>query len=295
MALQHAGVAFGGRALTMAARGPTATAVPRSTPGGLSLDPHCAELRGLALGLRQAWRLTLPPADVPALSQLLSAQGLTLAVGPALALGPAGAMRLGDSGEWLLVVAASSELATACLQAELDNIARPLPASEDDKVERIAQTMAVHRQLGAAYGYPDCCIEAFCDAHSEVLHTARTGDNPIAILRAHLRSRQHLPLLDTLGDGVQRSPLRHLPCRFDCPASLALAERLRDDARQFGSPLAQVPEARPVAVLADGQLLRLEAGESLAALTQRARTAAAPGGRWPIVLPFGAPTPNGSG
>jgi hypothetical protein len=295
-ALDAAGVPFDGwHARPGRAAAPTetgsATAFAASsdlTSSGRSLDPQCAELRGLALGLRQAWRMTLPAGELANFRQFIAAQGLAVAVGPALQLGPAGAMRLANEGEVLLVVAARPELAAACLQAEVDNIARASPTTPAAIAAHLSQTLAVHRQLGAAYGYPSCCVEAFCDAHTEVLHTARDGDNPIAILRAHLRSRRHLALLDTLGDGVQRSPLRHLPCRFDCPASLALAERLRDDARQQGSSLARPPEPTPVAVLADGRMLRAEAGESVAALTARARAMLAASGRWPVLLPFSA-------
>lgn len=242
---------------------------PRPEPsGGLGFDATCAEIRGLHLGLRRAWRLSLQDADLPRFRALFEPLGYTVAVSPMhLAMVVGGTMRLVDGqnpdAERLVVVAREPDVAAACLQDELGNLTRAVPTQAHEFVDDLEETLAIHRRLGAAYGYPPCCVEAFCDAHAEVVNTSRLADNAIALLRAHLRTVRHDALLDTLGGPATQglfTPLRHLPCRFDCPESLRQARALLTDLRTLHpgrAHLAETQQALPVIVLADGSFLRV--------------------------------------
>ena len=120
-------------------------------------------------------------------------------------------------------------------------------------------TLETHRRLGFAYGYPACCVDAFCDAHVETVlrrhvwrsalgHDTNTavvsddghepedpvdwGDNGLAIARAAARTDHFDPRLAAIPGALgasAASTLRHLPCRFDCTASRDLAEALLAD------------------------------------------------------------------
>lgn len=249
--------------------------VPRALPpeplpplDGPGFDPMCAEARGLHLGLRRAWRLGLQDRDLPRFRAVFEPAGYTVVAShQRLAMGVGGTVRVvakaEPDAERLVVVSRDTDLAHACLRDELGNLERGIPDSASGFVEDLDATLAVHRRLGEAYGYPRCCVEAFCDAHAEVLHTDRLADNAIALLRAHLRTTRHDALLDTLGGQAtpgSETPLRHLPCRFDCPDSLAQARALWDDLRQRHPLRVQQLESQPaqaVIVLADGSLVRV--------------------------------------
>jgi tetratricopeptide (TPR) repeat protein len=235
---------------------------------GPGFDPTCAEARGMHLGLRQAWRLSLKDGDLVRFRALFEPLGFTVAASTErLDMVVGGTLRVVEGrqpdAERLVVVSRDPEVAETCLRAELGNLGRVIPGTVPELVADLDATLAVHRRLGAAYGYPACCVEAFCDAHTEVLHTTRLADNAIALLRAHLRTRRHDSLLDTLGGPATdalTTPLRHLPCRFDCPASLALAHALLRDLRLLHPARAHQTETQPVhavVVFADGSFLRV--------------------------------------
>lgn len=247
------------------------TAAPALPPPRAStvFDPNCVELRGLHLGLRRAWRLSVPVADLPAFAQEIDRLGLHLqASDQPMAAQVGGRLRPARDGDArpaaLVVVARDQQTAAACLQDELDNLRRPPPRTPAQQQDDLRKTLEIHRRVGAAYGYPACCVEAFCDAHAEVVTTRRVADNAVALLRAARRSLRFDKRLQVLGGGLgdpTASPLRHLPCRFDCPASLTLAEALLADLRVH-HPLWLQQHAhhptRPALVLADGSFLWLQ-------------------------------------
>ena len=238
------------------------SASPRSDTAGLlgGFDRDCAELHGLRLGLRQAWRLALTQPQVQPFTAFIQSLGLQLARSQRLWAASAGGAWLepavdanATDDQYVAVVAQDLDLAEKLLALELENLSMAQGQS-GDHLQRALRTAANHRQLGAAYGYPSCCVEAFCDAHAEQLHRFRSSDNALAILRAHLRTQVHHRLLDTLfspTDTVLWTPLRHLPCRFDCTASLALARALLSDGPE--------PPAQAVILLQDGTIIRLDA------------------------------------
>ncbi len=266
-----------------------------TAPGATRAPP--AEVLGLLAGLRRAWRLRLPDRELPTWRASARRRGWAFAVAePAVATrpgghglrehghdGPAGhaAARLVILGPAVADVERALRLETEALAAPVDDGDGAGDARARLQPAALRRTVDRHRALGELYGYPACCVDAFSDAHLEVLlHTApRVGDNLAAIVRAARRSDAFVGLLDTLDGGAyasQRSPLRHLPCRFDCPASLDLAQRLRSlerDATERPDDAAAWQDAdapHDVVLLADGAMLRLAP----------ARHAPATPGRW---------------
>lgn len=248
-------------------RGSPAGEAPTAAPPRrqVSYDRAAVELRGLRLGLRDAWRLRVAPAEREAFAHEARQDGWHVAWSPQTYLAHAGGrlkpQKAGDlapassKGAHLLVVARSPELAAACVADELALLATEGPAAEQDAISAVAAMAEAHRRLGRAYGFPPCCVEAFCDAFAEVVYTRRVGDNAVAVLRAAQRSqrfdRRCFTLIAGLGQ-ANHQPLRHLPCRFDCAASIELASRLRGaEPDKAGGDLA-------VVVWADGSFAVLE-------------------------------------
>jgi hypothetical protein len=101
----------------------------------------------------------------------------------------------------------------------------------------------VHRTLGRAFGYPPCCVEAFV-ADNRVYETAGRpcwGVNPVHVDRICERSRGADARLNPFLRGTRALRLiEHLPCRFDCEPSRALA---RSVAREL---LRRAPALGPV-------------------------------------------------
>ncbi len=220
----------------------------------IAFDPGAAEVRGLGLGLRAAWRLRLRAGELEPFRQATRQHGLALAqshqpwtaqVGGQLAPRPEASGQVA----YLAVVARDVATAQRCLDWETE--LHQLDGRGDFR-SAVARMVGVHRQIGAAYGYPSCCVEAFCDAFVEVVTTDRAGDNPVAVARAAWRSLRFDPLLDTLTVELGErnvTPLRHLPCRFDCPASLELAGRLLAGTQR------PVMQPKTVVVLATGEVV----------------------------------------
>ena len=225
------------------------------------VDPACVEARGLALGLRRAWRLFVAPDDVAAYAEVFLPRGLFLASAAGVDAGVGGTVRARGQ-QVLLVIAQTQAEADACVADELDNLHRATSTVDMGADQRWHAIAQIHRRLGAAYGYPACCVEAFLDAHAEIVELARDTDNALPLLRAALRTRSFDPALlslpGLLGEEAG-SVLRHMPCRFDCPASQGLAQTLLADLEVHNLQwIARATPARPHVALADGSLLVLE-------------------------------------
>ncbi len=227
----------------------------------MSPDLSCVEARGLALGLRMAWRLRLPADQIDTWRVAFSGGDTAMSVSPAgYATVQGGVLRRSrESGAvHLVVIAVDEATARACLDDEIANADR----DEGDDPAAWAATIAAHRRAGRVYGYPDCCVAAFCDGWLEAMSTRQrvVSDNALLILRAHLRSQAWHPLLRAFGAGLGEetaSPLRHLPCRFDCSPSLALAQAIVADLRLISPAQAGRYEraaVHPIRLDADGSL-----------------------------------------
>lgn len=168
---------------------------------------------------------------------------------------PGGRLRVDSEGTALVVVAIDRPTAELCLELELENATR----QSSQRADMLAENARVHRVVGAQYGYPRCCVDAFCDAHTEaVIHASESetdscvSDNALQLLRAADRTAAYHPLLRAFGQGLgdtTASPLRHMPCSFDCADSIALAEALMHDLATSNSPLHRTYETAPVADL----------------------------------------------
>ena len=263
----------------------------------LSIDLACVEARGLALGLRQAWRFRLPTSHLQDFRQAFCGHGLHVAISeqPYREL-IGGRLELADadmaSCVHFLIVADSTAVAEQCLADEVDNADR----DERDEVGAVAQTLAAHRRLGAAYGYPTCCVQAFCDGWLEATQQRHreVSDNALLLLRAHLRSRSHHHLLRVFGGALGSdtpSPLRHLPCRFDCDQSVAMAESLLVDLRT-SNPSRHTRYVQgsvgPVWVETDGSTRSTDdPGADVGVSAPPPGPGSAMGDWFPLMLPFG--------
>ena len=264
----------------------TAHAAVRTPPP----DRTCVEARGLARGLRRAWRLRLPRQALRTWHRAMSSMKLHLAASKqTFALVEGGFMVPDRAGVHLVVISPDVELARQCLAVELSNVGR----AASETWEQLNATIRVHRMLGQAYGYPSCCVEAFCDAHVDaVLLGDAGGDNGLAIARAVARSEHFHPWLAALPGAfgvATKSTLRHLPCRFDCRASVAIAEALLDDLQALDRrrhALLSAGQQRALWLHADG---RVTANAPADVHPDDAAPAALwSGQRLPIELPFGA-------
>ncbi len=230
------------------------------------VDLDCVEGRGLALGLRRAWRLFLPLSEMSEFRRAFAARGWHVVAAATVDAGTGGVIRAAEDGDRVLtVVAVTAEDAATCLLEESTNLQRPQPHVLEDQRSRWQDIAESHRKLGALYGYPSCCVEAFVDAHAEIVEHARGADNAIAILRAALRTQYFDARLTSvpglLGEEAQ-TPLRHVPCRFDCPQSTALVETLLADLAVHNPAWFAQQQARaaePMIVFADGTCLSLVA------------------------------------
>ncbi|MCB9738302.1 MAG: hypothetical protein H6747_03475 [Deltaproteobacteria bacterium] len=253
-----------------------------------------AEAIGLASGLRDAFRLRILPADLPRWQAAVRRRGWACAVADEPVAASAGGRWESPAGAapvvHVMVVARDAARCAELLQIEQQ--AAHVAGLRD--AAAVAELLAAHETLGAAYGYPACCRRAFADAHLEVVAglAPRAGDNLVAIARAAQRSRAFDARLDVLEPGLmqpQRSVLRHFPCRFDCPASIALADALR----AAGAGAEDEAAARGTLVLHDGQLVRGRTLEQARAALDGVGVPHAPAGwstswsaRFPLWLPF---------
>ncbi len=224
---------------------------PQQRGGSVHFSPDCAEVRGLRAGLRQAWRLRLPLAAAPDFVAAAQADGWNVALSREpvhFRVGGHADLGADHNIEHLAMVGRDTELLQWLLADERALLDPPALAEPTD----LAAQLERHRRLGRAYGFPPCCIEAFCDAFVETLIDPQVSDNAWFLWRASQRTQHFEPRLAVLNALLGQpceSPLRHLPCRFDCAASLALAD-------QLGGGTAMV--ARPALVWRDGTFAWLD-------------------------------------
>lgn len=198
-----------------------------------------AELEGIAAGSRRgALRETVRAADVPALVAGLRAMGF--AADAIAAQGPHRPTldgRLERGTDHAVVGVAVDDGTLEALSAAQRSLRR---ASGREVAEQAAR-------VGSILGYPPCCVAAFRDLPDQ-------GDNRLLELLPYIRSTGPVhPLLVRFGAGALLSA--HFPCRCDCAASIAAAERslAHADAGHPGLGAAVLRElSRPVLSLGFG-------------------------------------------
>ncbi len=117
-------------------------------------------------------------------------------------------------------------------------------------------TAAFAWEMGRALGYPECCIEAFVSAGPR----ATTHD---LLRRAHARSRAFSWLLNCLNPASPFPLIPHLPCRFDCEASIVLARAVHGLLDRLFPGLAGTARAllrRPCLLLGPDRAVALSGG-----------------------------------
>jgi hypothetical protein len=200
-----------------------------------------ALLDGLKPGLR-LWR-----DDARALAELRAAErrGLATARTP---LPP------GPRGPQSIIYLARTPAAARALQALEAAIlpTRGVAALTAADVEQ-------HRGLGAALGYPACCIDAFVGRLGRGVTRLADGSSAhedfVAVAEAVARSRAMHARLNMFPRDHGSTWLSHVPCGFDCALSIAYAAALRA-AFAVREPAAAIALdaalAEPVAITRDG-------------------------------------------
>ncbi len=99
----------------------------------------------------------------------------------------------------------------------------PRPLSPDD--------LAAHRALGAALGYPPCCVDSFVArverGVTRLPSGARAHEDFVAASVALAGSATLSPLCNIFAAGRNSCWVSHVPCRLDCAASIAYATAVR--------------------------------------------------------------------
>jgi hypothetical protein len=183
---------------------------------------HEGEWLLLELGLKPVLRQALPEARMDAFAARCARRGLVFARG-----GSAGVGREAQAGD-LVYVARDLGLAEAARDVEAE-LLRAQRTALDDGARRRRDADAA-RALGELLGFPPCCVDAF-------VQVARDGRDEKAGMLEHAlaRSEAFHPRLNNLSLAAFHY-IGWSPCRFDCPASLAIADaaaaelRRRDEA-----------------------------------------------------------------
>ncbi len=208
-ATQAAGVAWTGWETLAKERAPVViVAEPNET----------LEEMAVRLGLRRVWRAELPLAE----AEVLGAHpppGLIVLPGAQITLDPETTLAFDAPGATMQILYLARDRA----DAEAARAADMAAATRDPE-----QLVTAHRELGQLLGYPECCVTAFLAAQ-----TARTAadaadvtEHAFAVLQAG-RGSQLFDRRLNFGSPIDDACfVRHVPCSFDCAASLAQVAEL---------------------------------------------------------------------
>ncbi len=183
-------------------------------------------LLALQAGLRQAWRVELLPEEAAEFRQWLSdhppgSRPWALAE---VTL-PAHGHRDDSPGRY---AAALRLLVVSCDPKTAAEVAGWEGRLRQPRLDP-AQVAQLHRSIGGAYGYPQCCTEAFVDL---ALRGRDAGlakpwsDVALGLAQAWLRTQHPDQRVQAAAAAVGGTLLQHLPCRGDCAASAQLADQL---------------------------------------------------------------------
>jgi hypothetical protein len=207
----------------------------------------------LRLGLRRVWQASLSPENVDEFTAAAQANWHVL-LGEEMPAEPASPFDIeAEKGSQRVVyVAADAAEAKAAADAQI--------ASRDEDEELAADA---HRRLGAALGYPACCVESYIAALPARVADEYQGVSPMAF--AALQAARDSAGFDNRLDFA--SPLRdacllsHRPCKYDCEASLARVAAIEAELAQSApGRLASLQKARAQGALlfADGTQIPLD-------------------------------------
>ncbi|NOZ00630.1 MAG: hypothetical protein GXP54_01915 [Deltaproteobacteria bacterium] len=170
---------------------------------------------GVSKGIRPCGRIVITRANLDRQIQMLKNEGLyTNVVAPDEA--PEDCDRGGDGPDRLFHVFFSVGSRNADEAAALE---RDFTAAENSG--RPLGPEAFARSMGQALGYPRCCVDAFVAAGAD----ATTSD---LIRAAHGRSHAFDWRLNCLDPLSPFTLVPHVPCSFDCEASVAIGDGVAD-------------------------------------------------------------------
>ncbi len=165
--------------------------------------------------VKPALRVTLPPSRVDDYVKRIRASGMSHVAADRVAALP------GRSEQAVLYVAHDLDTADRVRDAE-STILPGLPSRPPD-----ASVLDAHRRLGAALGYPSCCVEAFLRRLVRGVTRRQNGasaheDFVMAEDAVSQTTTFHGRLNNLLFDRQVRL-ISFYPCRFDCPEGLSRA------------------------------------------------------------------------
>lgn len=195
--------------------------VPMSgTPGGderaAPLFEPSVEWISVTLGIKPACRLVVAESEVETIQAAARAASLHCEDIRAASFISRFSTATNAGKATLLYVARTVESAVAARDAERAMI---------DSDRSFWRRRAPHiRKLGAALGYPTCCVEAFMPVRHQ----------PNATIRFRALAQTDDPISFLLNDFVEdrRSLVSHFVCRYDCAASLRNARAVFDQLPQ---------------------------------------------------------------
>jgi len=237
------------------------------------------EWTALQLGLKAVLRERLTSARIETLAQRCAAQGLslhTVPIAPATG-GPLDGLVTAPLNDAHVYVGRDPD--TLREAAELDALMVPHQSFDPDGTYEVSR--AHNRRLGELLGYPPCCVEWFGQWHE------RLASNWAPIAASAAATGQFEPLLNNVVLGAFHC-IGWFPCRFDCPASLHIAQevervlrRTRGDAvgsafDALRTPRIYLDERRQLVIdgQPDGERIRYRRVYTPYALDRRASTAA---------------------
>jgi hypothetical protein len=207
------------------------------------------EWRAFEAGAKPALRVSATPAEAPPIATRYAAAGASVVTSDVITLR--------GQPTVIVYVARSEGDAAALLNAERRLIEWPT---------RRARRLAT-LELGELLGYPSCCVRAFVRRNHggaaewlAALATRKRGHD------AYLGARdanvpRPVPRINPLLMPERRSFISFDPCRYDCPAAIAVADSCvaaLEGADANWVELALLELARPIAVAASGARAHVE-------------------------------------
>ena len=194
-----------------------------ATPADAALTPEWMAVRA---GLKPACRYVVGPQGADALIEHARDDDLSVRVTPAGAFVAdfcSGGMEHTDTIVHVARTDAAADAAAGAERAMIETCTRG---------ERATDTQV--RALGAALGYPPCCVEAFLPVR----------DCPNSELYFHALRRTPGPISRLLNNIVTPALVTHALCRYDCTPSLAYAQALLRELARAAAAMAEKWESR---------------------------------------------------
>jgi hypothetical protein len=173
------------------------------------------ELVAVLVGIKSAMRAVLGGRNARALARLVSDLGLRFAESPF-------AVVLGDVHAGM--VHTYSRINSPPVS---DDCMRLVYVGADEMAARLAAAFDATdaRRLGAVLGYPCCCVDFYCDHFQK-------GYIDLIPAVAPPAAGSYRSAINVVGRRFGHSLISHIPCRWDCEASLDIANAILNELRR---------------------------------------------------------------